>query len=94
MSAYAYANDRPTSLIDPSGLHAGTCGSIGCFMKDPNNWFDSVATASAVAFCAEGAVVGFELAGPYGALGGCIANGLAEHIIVERAKGKIEGLDE
>ncbi|MDQ3379530.1 MAG: DUF6531 domain-containing protein [Actinomycetota bacterium] len=35
MSAYAYANDRPTVLVDPSGLRANTCGTIWCFVKSP-----------------------------------------------------------
>jgi RHS repeat-associated protein len=93
-ASYVYAEDQPTKLIDPTGLHANTCGSILCFLKDPRNYFDAVATAGAAAFCAEGAEVGFGLAGPYGAVGGCIVNGLTEHIIVDRAKRQIENAGE
>ena len=32
VSAYAYANDAPTVLVDPSGLRAGTCGKIRCWV--------------------------------------------------------------
>lgn len=33
-SSYAYAIDQPTTLSDPTGLHAGTCGSPLCFTND------------------------------------------------------------
>ena len=47
MSAYSYANDRPIVLTDPSGLRAGTCGSIGC-------WFTQDRTAGCLTAIAEG----------------------------------------
>jgi RHS repeat-associated protein len=34
VSSYVYASDKPTTLIDPSGLRPeNTCGSIRCFVK-------------------------------------------------------------
>ena len=35
MSSYAYANDSPTTFIDPTGMGAvgNTCGSVVCFLK-------------------------------------------------------------
>jgi RHS repeat-associated protein len=36
LSTYVYANDSPTSLVDPTGFGAigNTCGSLWCFVKD------------------------------------------------------------
>jgi hypothetical protein len=47
--------------------------------------------AGAAAFCAEGFGMGTELTGnPWGGLGGCVANGLAELIIVKHAENEIK----
>jgi hypothetical protein len=47
-------------------------------------------TSSAVHFCTEGAEIGGELAGPWGAVGGCVANAAAEIAIVESIRHKYE----
>jgi RHS repeat-associated protein len=105
-STYVYANDRPTVLIDPSGMGAVwanyNCGSflsLSCVhdwaADDPVNnvvW-PAVEAAAGGKVCAEGAAAG-AVAGPLGSTIGCVVGATAFLISAEQARHKIEHPDE
>ena len=62
-SQYGYARNDPTSFVDPSGMGAirSTCGTVLCWIRDPNTIHDLAMDVSRVAGgCVTGFFIGTE----------------------------------
>jgi RHS repeat-associated protein len=75
ISTYVYANDRPTALIDPSGMGAASvnshsCGSLWCWLTSPRDWIhDRTDVLGAIAVVGGGSI----MVGSVFATAGCAA---------------------
>jgi hypothetical protein len=100
---YVYAEDRPTVLVDPSGMGAiwheeapdceavvsASCISAWLQDRPAHKFYVAAEVVAAGAVCLEGGAIG-AVAGPVGAVGGCAAGVLAFHIASTNAKHQIE----
>jgi hypothetical protein len=86
-----YANDKPTTLIDPTGLRPeNTCGSIGC-------WLDQTKLGKCYTGIGEGAALSVVSAGTLtsaavgAAAEGCAA-GVLTHLLGEATADEVEDI--
>jgi RHS repeat-associated protein len=92
-SLYTYVADNPLTYTDPSGMKRGNpCGSLGCYLSSPLNWWTPLRVTADSYTCLEAGMVGFAVAGPAGAVVGCVLVTSAFDISAEQSKKKIEKL--
>jgi len=90
-NTYTYVANNPLDYTDPSGMKRKSCGSLRCYFGSPKNFWTPLRVGAAAASCAEGFEVGM-VAGPFGAVLGCVVVAGTFDIAAEQAKQRVENL--